>query len=168
MHDGAASVSARGLAALSDSHAPWLCGGTVGRMSETTAPTALDRLKADTARRAAERQAAVEAADLEAAEQLLERRSKTDLDLMILGDAGGLFRGVFRAPAPEIWKRWKAEMRSDQQRAVANQNLAIACMLWPGPDVLAAHAERRPALYDALGIALQTAAGAGDEALVQK
>lgn len=138
-------------------------------MSDATpVPNALDRLKADTERRQAERVAAAAAADLEAAEQLLERRSKTDIDLMMLGDAGGTFRGVFRVPAPEIWKRWKAEVRSDQQRAVANQNLAVACMQWPTADVLAAHAAKRPALYDALGIALQTAAGAGDEALVQK
>jgi len=137
-------------------------------MSEPTAPTALDRLKAETARRAAEREAALAAADNEAAEQLLERRAKTDVELMILGDAGGTFRGVFRAPAPEVWKRWKAEVRSDQQRGVANQNLAVACMQWPTAEVLAAYAAKRPALYDALGIALQTAAGAGDEALVQK
>jgi len=130
--------------------------------------SAVERLAADNARRAEERAAAIAAADEEAAEQLLERRSKVDAELMILGDAGGPFRGVFRAPSIEIWKRWKAEFRSDTQRAVANQNLAVGCMLWPTPEVLAAHAAKRPGLYDALGVALQTAAGAGDEAIVKK
>ncbi len=136
--------------------------------TSTEPASVLDRVAAMRAKRAEDKAKAVEAAEIAVAEKYEELQAKNAQDLLVLGDAGGMFRGVFRPPAPEVWKRWKAEFRSEQQRAVANQNLAVGCMLWPTPDVLASHAVERPALYDALGVALQVAAGAGEEALIRK
>lgn len=138
--------------------------------TDTVSPdqTATERVAAAIAARRATREEEAAAADEEVARQFEAQQAKIDLDLMILGDAGGSFRGVFRAPDANTYKQWRAEMRSDQQRAIANQNLAVKCMLWPTHEVLAGHAAKRPALYDALGIALQTAAGAGEEAIVRK
>ena len=89
------------------------------------------RLEADERRRKAEAADAQKAADVAVARKLLELRATSAEDLFAVGDSGGAFRGVFCAPTMETWKRWKSEMRGDQSRAVANQNLAVACLRWP-------------------------------------
>ena len=127
----------------------------------------LRRLEEDDQRRRSEAAGAARAADVAIARKLLELRAATDAELFAIGDAGGTFRGIFGVPAPEAWKRWKSEMRNDQARLVANQNLAVACMKHPTADVLAAAAAKRPALYDAIGMVLQERAGAGQEAIVK-
>jgi len=125
------------------------------------------RLEADEQRRRLDAADAMKAADVAVARKLLELRAAGADDLFAVGDSGGAFRGVFSVPSPEIWKRWKSEVRNEQQRLVANQNLAVACMRWPAADVLAAAAAKRPALYDTIGFVLQERAGAGQEALVK-
>lgn len=127
----------------------------------------LAQLEAQTSQKAAELAAAQQTANVAVARKLLELRAQTDVELFAAGDSGGTFRGVFRAPAPEVWKKWKSDMRGEQQRTVANQNLVAACMLWPAAEVLTAAVAKRPALYDVLGFILQDRAGAGQEALVK-
>lgn len=141
---------------------------TTDTVSSDAPPSAAERVAAAIAARRAAREAEAAAADEEVARQFEVQQAKIDLDLMILGDAGGSFRGVFRPPSLEAYKQWRAETRSDQQIVVANQNLAVKCMLWPTHDVLAGYAAKRPAIYNALGVALQIAAGAGEEAIVRK
>ncbi len=127
----------------------------------------LAQLEAQARQKAADLAAAQRSANVAVAKKLLELRASSDVDLFAAGDSGGTFRGVFRSPSSETWKRWKAEMRSDQGRLIANQNLVSGCMKWPAPEVLSAAAERRPALYDVLGVILQGRAGAGQEELVK-
>lgn len=124
----------------------------------------LAALEAQEATRKAALADAITAANVAVARKLLELRATSDADLFAAGDSGGPFRGVFKAPSPELWKRWKADMRGEQQRAVANQNLVVGCMLWPAPETLTAAVAKRPALYDVLGIILQERAGAGQDA----
>ena len=123
-------------------------------------------LEAQAQRRKTDLTDAMKAADVAVARKLLELSATSD-DLFALGDSGGTFRGVFKAPTLDVWKRWKSDMRGDQSRAVANQNLVNGCMAWPAHEVLAAVATKRPALYDVIGIALQERAGAGQDALVK-
>lgn len=123
-------------------------------------------LEAQGVQRKADLADSMKAADVAVARKLLELRAG-EPDLFAAGDSGGTFRGVFRAPTPELWKKWKGDMRGEQQRAVANQNLVVGCMLWPAVDVLTAAVAKRPALYEVLGFVLQERAGAGQEALVK-
>ena len=106
--------------------------------------------------------------DVSAARELLKRRAAGEGDVFIAGDSGGTFRGIFAPPSMELWKKWKADMRGDQQRAVANQNLVTSCLKWPDRAVLVTAAEKRPALYDVIGAILQAEAGSGQEALTRK
>lgn len=127
----------------------------------------LAALEAQAQQNAVQLAAAQQAANVAVARKLLELRATSDVDLFAAGDSGGTFRGVFRAPSPEVWKRWKSDVRNEQQRLVANQNLVAGCMIWPAADVLTAAVAKRPALYDVLGFILQDRAGAGQEALVK-
>ena len=127
----------------------------------------LARLEADFQERAKASAEERKAADVAVARKLLELRATGGGDLFAAGDSGGPFRGIFRPPIQEAWKAWKSDMRGDQQRTVANQNLVNKCLVWPTLDVLAAAAAKRPALYDVLGIVLQEWAGAGQDALVK-
>lgn len=110
----------------------------------------------------------MKAANAAVARKLVELRATSGGDdLFAAGDSGGTFRGVFKAPTIELWKRWKSEFRTDQGKLVCNQNLVVGCMLWPAAEALAAAAAKRPALYDVLGIILQERAGSGQDALVK-
>lgn len=124
----------------------------------------LATLEAQEVQRKADLATAMKAANVTVARKLLELGPTSDADLFAAGDSGGTFRGIFRAPTPELWKKWKADMRGEQQRAVANQNLVVGCMMWPAVDILTAAVAKRPALYDVLGVILQERAGAGQEA----
>lgn len=117
--------------------------------------------------RAAEAAAAQKAANVAVAKKLMElRAANPDVEVFAAGDSGGTFRGVFRVPSVEIWKRFKSDLKTDAQAAVANQNLCVGCILWPSAEVLSAAVAKRPALYNVLGLALQVKAGAGQEEYV--
>jgi hypothetical protein len=135
---------------------------------DTNAPQSdediLAQVEAMAQQKAADLVAAQKAANVAVARKLLELQATSEVDLFAAGDSGGTFRGVFKAPSPELWKKLKSELRGEQQKLVANQNLVVACMVWPAAEVLAAAAAKRPALYDVLGFILQERAGAGQDA----
>lgn len=127
----------------------------------------LARIEQDAQERAKVTATERKASDVAVARKLLEMRATSPEELFVIGDSGGNFRGIFVAPGSEVWKRWKSEIRSDQGRLIANQNLTNACMRWPGAADLAAAVTKRPALYDVIGVVLQERAGSGQDVLVK-
>jgi len=142
--------------------------------STTTAPVQTDdeilaAFEADSRARADARAAEIKASIVAAVKKLNELREKEPAgDFLIAGDDGGPFRGVFRAPTADIWKIFQRELRSEEQRPLAGQNLAVRCIVWPGPQELAMAQARRPALYNVLSGVLAAEAGSGQEGYVKK
>jgi hypothetical protein len=108
---------------------------------------------------------------LEDAEAKLAELRAIDADpesLMILKDPGGPFAGVFRLPSPEVWEITRAELRNEQSRIVADENLVNRCLVWPDKATVKAARRRRAALYQILSSKLTELTGARDEAIVKK
>lgn len=57
---------------------------------------------------------------------------------------------VVRSPSAMEYRRWKDAIRVDQQRAMAGENLARACLLYPPVEEMKALVETMPALYDSI------------------
>jgi hypothetical protein len=140
-------------------------------MSTTEQPTDpntddanLAKLEEQAAKKATDLAAAQKAANVAIGRKLLELQATSDVDLFVIGDSGGTFRGIFKAPTAALWQRFKSERRSEQGSLVMNQNLVVGCLVFPDKDTLAAAATKRPALYDVLGVELQLRTGSGQDA----
>lgn len=57
---------------------------------------------------------------------------------------------VVRSPTSMEYRRWKDAIRVDQQRAMAGENLARACLLYPSAEAMSGLLVAMPALYDSI------------------